>query len=95
MQEILPSQKKLMHLGGFRFLSILPISTQNTGFLRAQVGMMVEEKGASPDRDCNRNRVAGCNRALLLSRQSGTAFGVGDGQMWGRDGGCMLRGGWR
>jgi hypothetical protein len=55
----------------------------------------VEEKGASPDRDCNRNRVAGCNRALLLSRQSGTAFGVGDGQMWGRDGGCMLRGGWR
>lgn len=41
----------------------------------------MEEKGASPDRDRNRNRVAGCYRALLLSRQSGTAFGVGDGQV--------------
>ena len=41
----------------------------------------MEEKVASPDRDRNRNRVAGCYRALLLSRQSETAFGAGDGRV--------------
>ena len=41
----------------------------------------MEEKVASPDRDRNRNRVAGCYRDLLLSRQSGTAFGAGDGRV--------------